>query len=384
MPYPEIAGESSTNQAVKAYRGVAEAMSDHLKVEAFSLELGSPEHAIYESVFASTATHRKNASGEWGLAPPTDPNWHAAWVAMTDGFDHATDARVNLVEIARRLSVQSINVNDGIIRLFLIAGLLSRREDVVLYDNHNLVVSLDAAVAGRLSENIDAFSIKNSQVRDGQRKALLAILARRLQLTPNPDTSTLLAVVIALYRQFQAMPPYAQQTARSLSRDTLAIRQCFRGASEPDILIFETLPVILMIEPLTGPGRLSSVTAGEYTAGVFKAIRELQSAYPTLLRDIEQALAEAVASDGMPLPKLREDLVKKARRIADQELAEELATFVHAAASPGDDEQWLETIASMVTDGSPPRAWVDDAVERFRVNVGYLGSMLNDKLASLQ
>lgn len=373
---------SPTCRTSETYRAVAKAMLDHAEDEAFSLETGTHEHAIYEDLFRSSAIHRKSASDEWELAPPTRSDWRTAWTAMIDGFDRATETRVSLTELASLMSRQASAADVGMIRLLLIAGLLTRREDLVLYENHNLVAAFDSMVAARISEDLDDFSVKNVQTCDGQRNALLDILTRRLQLQPRAGNSRLLEVTVALYRTFQALPPYAQQTTRSLSRDTLAIRQCIRGASEPDVLIFEALPIVLMIEPFSGPTPLSHVSAGEYTTGIFKAIRELQAAYPALLADIRQALAQAVLSDATSLSELRKDMTAKAQTLATRDLRPELDGFVRALISSGSDEEWLQVVASTAAGGASPKGWTDDTITGFRTHIQHLGGMLCRELAS--
>ncbi|CAJ1493908.1 hypothetical protein MU0083_000554 [[Mycobacterium] kokjensenii] len=315
------------------------------------------------------------------MARPTRPDWLAIWTAMTDSFGSATETPISLSEIALQMSSQALDANPEVLRLILIAGLLTR-SDLVLYEDENLIDSLDDGAASRLSENITAFSVKNPQILYGQRKALLDILARRLQLTITPDSSALMEVVATLYRRLLAMPAYTLQTTKSLSRDSLAVRQCFRGASEPDTLLFATLPTVLMIEPFTGSERLNSVAAGEYTVGIFKAINELQSAYPNLLNDIRQQLAKAVSLGVVPLSELRADLVKQARTIATQNLDADLAAFVGAIMSCGGDEKWLEKVAGVTCGGHAPMTWTDDTTERFRTGIAQVGASFREALHS--
>lgn len=384
MAQPESDRPSSMYRTSEAHKALLTALLAHTQEEAFSLEGEDPEHIIYEVLFVSTATHCESAADDLGtLTPPTRSDWRAAWTAMSESFDRATETRVGLTQIASLMSGLPVSAGDRMIRLLLLAGLLTRREDVVLYEHHNLVAALDSTVATRIADDITAFSVKNTLACHGQRKTLLEILGRRLKLPPpRAGGSRLLEVTMALYRQLHAMPPYTQQTTQSVSRDTLAVRQCFRGASEPDVLLFETLPIVLMIEPFSGPGPLSSVKAGEFTTGIFQAIRELQAAYPALLDGVQRALVQAATSDAIPLHGLREDLTAKTQMIDNRDMDPELEPFIRAINSSGSDEQWLETVASVAAGGRSPREWTDDRIDCFLAQIHHLGSTLCQALAA--
>lgn len=374
MAQPTSNRPSPVHRTSDAHRALTKAL--------LVLEGGNPEDIIYEALFTSTATLRESAPDDrGGLTPPTRPDWQAAWTAMSRGFNSATATRINLSHIAALVSRRVVTADEGVIRLLLIAGLLIRREDVVLYENSNLVATLSSKVATRISDNISSFSVKNTQAGDGQRSVLLEILGRRLQLPPpGAGGSRLLEVTMTLYRHLKAMPPYTQQTTRFISRDTLAIRQCFRGASEPDVLLFETLPVVLMIEPFSGSGTVSSVKAGEYTTGLFKAIRELQAALPALLECIQRILAQAASSNTISLHELREDLTAKAQMAGYREMDPELKPFILALNSSGSDEQWLEAVASVAAGGRSPREWTDDRLDCYLAQIEHLGSTFCQEL----
>jgi hypothetical protein len=282
-----------------------------------------------------------------------------------------------------------LGLKDGIIPLLLIAGLIARTDDVALYEHGSLVLSIDDAVAERLTKNLAHFSIKNTQTRTARRSAVINSLVSRLGIRkPEGTPPTFLNVATALYRELRTLPPYTQRTRRELSPEAVAVREAFHQATEPDVLVFEALPEVFGLAPFTGRTRSDSRAADQFADLLAGSITELRNAYPRLLAMIQEQLAQATSSAGQ-LARLRQALQADATRLEGHVLEPRLKAFVGALARPLDDQPWLENVAMVVSEGQAPRVWTDDIAGRFALRMSELGgalrrtsALLHDRLAT--
>ncbi|PEG34375.1 hypothetical protein CQY20_25930 [Mycolicibacterium agri] len=394
-PYtPHIANEmisrrELTSQGAKARRFLTDALLASQAIEAFGIKGYGPERAMYEAIFRKTGLHRIADDGTWKLHRPTDPSWKPLWAQLNSDIDHSVGSRLNLGELASRLTRPPYGIKDGIVPLLLITAIVARSDEVALYEHGSLVLSIDDAVAERLTKNLGHFAIKNTQTRAGTRLAVVQSLVRRLGITkPKGEFPTFLNVATALYRELRTLPPYAQRTRRELSTEALAVREAFHHATEPDTLLFETLPAVFGLAPFKGRGRPDPGTADRFADQLAGAITELRETYPRLLRFIQEQLAQATASGGR-LSDLRHALTADATRLEGHVLEPRLKAFVGALVRPLDDQPWLENVAMVVCEGQAPRVWTDDIAGRFPMRVSELGgalrrtsALLHDRLAA--
>lgn len=383
-----IARRELTSQGAKARRFLIEAMLEHQDAEAFSIEGYGPERAIYEAIFRSTGIHRPAGDGEWAVQAPTSRDWRSVWAAMNSAFDSAVDERLKLSDVHTKLTLPPIGLKDGIIPMLIIAGLVSRRDDVALYEHGSLVLALDDAVAERLTKNIGHFSVKNTQVRGAKRSAVIESLVDRLGISSVSARPTFLNVATALYRELRMLPPYSQKTRAHLSPETIAVREAFHQAAEPDVLIFETLPAIFGHSPFTGRGRPDPEASKDFANQLARSILELRDAYPALLYSIQAQLAQAT-STGESLAELRQALSADAARLDGHVLEPRLKAFVGALSRPLEDQQWLENVAMVVAEGQAPRVWTDELAGMFPLTIAERGgalrrtsALLHERLAS--
>ncbi|ETZ41133.1 hypothetical protein BI296_08495 [Mycobacterium avium subsp. hominissuis] len=377
-----IARRELTSQGAKARRFLIDALLKRGDCEAFAIEGYGPERAMYEAIFRATGMHRLTQAGAWKIQAPTDRRWKPIWAAMNSAFDEVVEARVSLDDLQWRLKLPPFGVKDGIVPLLLIAGLVARSDEIALYEHGSLIVSIDDAVAERLAKNLGNFSIRNTQTASGERLAVIDRLVDQLGITSTHRRPTFLNVVTALYREFRLLPPFTQKTRMHLSAQTVAVREAFLQAAEPDVLVFETLPAIFGLSPFTGRGRTNKRSVERFAVQLANSIRELRETYPRLLESVQQQLGQATSTGGS-LADLRAALASDARRIDGHVLEPRLKAFVGALARPLDDQQWLENVAMVVCDGQAPRVWTDDMLGRFPLRVAELGGALRRTMALL-
>lgn len=384
-----IARRELTSQGAKARRFLTDAMLKNGSLEAFGIEGYGPDRAIYEAIFRKTGMHRRADDGAWELRPPTDKSWKPVWAVMNSLFDEAVDHRVNLAEIAAVLALPPIGLKAGILPLLLITGLIARGDEIALYEHGTLVLQLDDAVAERLTKNLNHFSVRNTETRRGPRSIVVKSLIERLGISVGGRRSpTFLNVAMALFRELRTLPPYTQRTRKGVSGEAVAVRDAFHQATEPDVLIFETLPEIFGMEPFRGRGAIRQQLADQFADQLAGAIRELRYAYPRLLEKVRKDLAHATSTFG-GLAEMRRVLAADAQRLAGHVLEPKLRAFVGALARELGDQEWLENVAMVVCDGQGPRAWTDELAGLFPLRVAEVGgalrrtsALLHDRLAA--
>lgn len=379
-----IARRELTSQGAKARRFLIDAMLAHRDSEAFAIEGYGPERAIYEAIFRSTGLHRECDDGTWELGRPTDRSWKPVWAAINSMLDDAVGHRVNLLEIVSTLKLPPYGLKDGIIPLLLIAALLARSDEIAVYEHGSLVLRLDDAVAERLTKNVGHFSVKNTETQRGQRAVVIDRLVARMAIAApgTKRTPTFLNVATALFRELRLLPPFTQKTKRELSPETIAVREAFHQAAEPDVLIFDTLPQIFGLGPFNGRARLDREVADLFADRLAMSIRELRDAYPNLLKFVSEQLARATSTTG-DLDEVRRSLQADATRLNGHVLERRLQAFVGALARPLEGEDWLENVAMVVCDGQAPRVWTDEVVSLFPLRVSELGGALRRTSALL-
>ncbi len=153
--------------------------------------------------------------------------------------------------------------------------------EVALYEHGSLVLRLDDAVAERLCKNPIAFSIKNTATVSGDRKQVVQALASRMGMAQQSDAS-FLQVARALYRELRLLPPYTQRSTRAVSDEAKEVRQAFRVATEPDVLIFETLPEALGLDPFPATGGFGARRAKVYAGRLADSLIELREYIPAV------------------------------------------------------------------------------------------------------
>lgn len=385
-----IARRELTSQGAKARRFLIDAMLESSTFERFGLEGYGPERAIYEAVFRWTGIHRRGETPDdtWVLRSPTDRRWKVTWAALTDAIDATDDRRVPLPEITRVVELPPYGLKAGIVPLVVIALLLSRRDDVALYEHGSLVLEIDDAVAERLAKNPWHFAVRNSATKGAARSEVVTALAERMKVrAPGGSPPSFLNVMSALFRELRLLPPYVQKTKSSVSPTAIAVREAFHTATEPDVLMFETLPGIFGLNAIGPRSRRDRKAAHNLADKLAMTIGELKDCYPTLLGSVAGQVAEATSLPAS-LETLHARLRARAIELEERVLEPRLRAFVGALTRDLDSQAWLENVAMVVAEGQAPRVWTDDVAGRFPLRIAELGgamrrteALLYDRLA---
>lgn len=371
-----IARRELTGQGARARRTLLDSIRTSSNKEAFGITGFGPERAIYEAVFRSTGLHSFTKNGGWQITRPTDPFWAEIWDVINSLVDGATKERVSVSEVQNELSRAPYGLKEGILPLLSFAVLTSRKNDLAIYEHGSLILDLDDAVLERLAKNPANFTLRNYAAKTKSRSLYLNEIVNAFGISNADSEDTFIQIVKALYREMYALNPYAKNTNATLSKESVAIRQAFLTASEPDRLLFEQIPKIIGLAPIYPETKLTASDASSLVLAFAEYFRELKSSYPRLLEEIRKSIAEATSTNG-ELVSMRKQLQGQATNLEGRILGKSLHSFVVAIQRDElSNQEWLENLAMVTLDGTPSRSWNDEDINLFSVKIYEMGGAL--------
>ena len=365
-----------TSQGAKARRELLQAMLTSAAVERLDIEGFGPEAAMYEAALRESGLHRSMPDGRWGFAPPSAEDFVPSWAAIEEEFSRATDHRIGLDQVLRRLASPPYGVRAGVAPVLVTAALLVHSDDIAIYEHGTYRAALTPDLSERMVRNPAHFELKQFATRWGVRGHVVAELADVLGIRPSTRSQrngTVVGILSHLVASLIVpLPEYSRRTNR-LSESAVRVRQALLTATEPDELLFNLLPSAVGFPrvPASAPKERWPQHA-VWIDPLVDCLAELQEAYPKLLREIEAALVETTGSSRTSL---RSGLAGRVSNIEIDVVDARLRAFLNAIDSTLDDEEWLVYVASTVA-GTPPAAWTNDDVTRFLGSVRDLGGRL--------
>ena len=371
-----IARRELTSQGAKARRTLLESIRTSSNKEAFGITGFGPDRAIYEAVFRSTGLHSFSKAVGWQIKRPVDTLWAEVWDVLNTSVDAATKERVSISEIQSKISRAPYGLKEGVLPLLSFAVLTSRKNDLAIYEHGSLILDLDDAVLERLAKNPANFTVRNYAAKSKSRSQYLNEIVSAFGISNADTEDTFIQIVKALYREMYALNPYAKNTKSTLSKESVAIRQAFLTASEPDRLLFEQIPQIIGTDAIYPEAKLTPSDAASLAGSLAGYFRELKSSYPRLLEVIRKYIAEATSTNG-ELALMRKQLQGQATNLEGRVLDKSLHSFVVAIQRDElSNQEWLENLAMVTLDGTPARTWNDEDINSFSIRIYAIGGAL--------
>lgn len=377
-----VARRELTSQGAKARRMLIDAMLVCAGTDSFGIEGYGADRAMYEAVFRYTGMHSLKGD-RWAVGRPSEPQWAAAWDAVHGRITHAVKDRLPLTALYEVLEAPPFGMKAGVIPVLVCAILQTHATETALYEHGSLVLHLDDAVAERLAKNPSHFTVKNPATQSAVRRRVVAAMCRDLLISTPGGETTFLEATTAVFRLLRQLPQFSHKT-KQLPTTSIAVRQAFTSAAEPDVLFFETLPKLLIDRPITVQARISDEEIAEYTSALASHIREIKNSYPELLKRIQSHLAQSVGARSVDLVDFQTELGGLARQLDGRVLEPRLRAFIGALTRPHLNAQlWLENVAMVVSGGNTPGVWTDETEQRFIIQVEELGGAFRRTMAVL-
>jgi hypothetical protein len=364
-----------SSQMVRALRTLIQAMLDHGDRPLLGLTGNSPEVSIYTSVLNSTKIHRQGdgqGSEAWGFYPPSYAPMQPVWTAIENFCLESLEKPRTIDQLYAILDAPPYGVKRGVIPILLAAVLLEHVDDVSVYKDGTFIPVLGSEHFELLVKHPQRFAVKHfeivglrSQVFRELENVLRSSSAKSSEkkIPSNVRNVTMLSVVKPLFQFVKKLPAYTTKTTR-MSTEAQAVVQTLQKAQEPDVLLFQSLPVACGLEAIVAGQADDGTTAKQFKGKLVQVLHEVQTTYDRLLTDCQSLLHEAFGVRRNN-EKLREDLQVRASYLVESCLERTLRRFVLAAADEtADDQRWLESLLMIVVD-KPAESWTDADMTSF-------------------
>ena len=363
-----------TSQGAKARRELIEAMIERSDREKLGLEGYGPEVTMYHSLLGETGIHAPK-HGYWKFLPPDSSSgvW-TLWQAIDEFCLAALDKPQTLDRLYEILATPPYGIKQGAIPILLAAVLLYHIDDIGVYKDGTFIPILGAEHFELLLKNPSRFAVKYFEVvglRSQVFKELEAILRNAKAKQPGKlRNATLLTVVTPLYQFVSKLPKYTKQTKR-LSPEAVGVLEALQKTVEPDVLLFTELPQACGLSAIGTKEADDGTIAKELRSKLVRVLRELDTAYDTLLSNCKGLLKNAFGVRRGE-SKLREDLRVRSNYLIDKCIEPTLKRFTKAATDEkADDNEWFSALVMIVAD-KPAESWTDQDATKFEIELADL------------
>lgn len=352
-----------TSQGAKARRLLLEAMIEHGSEPDLGFAGYGPEVAMYRAFLKETNLHGvDHRTGKNVFRKPDDDSLLEAWETVVAEFKRAKTARVNLYDIHAALLSPPIGMKRGVIPVFVTAALLAFNEEIAIYEHGTFKPLLTSDLSERMVSNPHHFEFKHFSNTAGARRQVVTGLAKRLGIRPGyrkHRVANVLSIVGHLVSRIARLDSYTRRT-RNLDPLTLKAREALTAATEPDTLLFHSLPKALGFAPIA-PDATEYEDAATYEVGVCAALQRLTQCYDRLLEKLFGFVLETCAETE------RRVISGQAASLKDEVLNPEVRAFVLTLANDtvDTDSDWIKAVATVVSKKAPAE-WTDDDLQRFR------------------
>ena len=263
LPNEMLNRSDLTSQGAKARRVLLEAMIECSTEFRLGLKGYGPEVAMYEATLRHSGVHRpRRAGGDFVFGKPRTHKGRAAseaneqieqarlshvWEAIEAAFEAAKSSRLNIRDLYAALASPPYGVKAGVLPVVVTAAVLARADRIAVYEHGTFQLGLSPELSERMVRNPEHFEIKHFANVSGPRKAALDALAARFGIDPgigNSRVGNVLSVTRHLAARTRGIENWTRCTSH-LSDRALAVRDALTEATEPDVLLFESLPTAL-------------------------------------------------------------------------------------------------------------------------------------------
>jgi hypothetical protein len=372
-----------TSQGAKARRLLLEAMIECGTEFRLGLKGYGPEVAMFEAALGHSGVHRSHgAGGNFVFGKPRTRKGRASsevsdqidrvrlshvWGAIETAFDSAKSSRLNVRDLYVTLASPPYGVKAGVIPVIVTAALLARADRIAMYEHGTFQLGLSPELSERMVRNPEHFEVKHFANVSGPRKAAVDALAAGFGVDPgisNSRVGNVLSVTRHIAARTRRLENWTRCTSH-LSDRALAVRDALTEATEPDVLLFESLPTALGHAPIPatavracdGVATPRSGGGGTYSAFADDLSHSLDELTGRCRELVLELCAELLATVG---ERARVAVSGPAVGLIDEVLDPQMRSFVLALSNDvyEDDHDWMASVATVLA-GKAPSEWTD-------------------------
>lgn len=370
-----------SSSAIAAQNVLLRRMALHEGEERLGIEGYSTEGGLFESLLEATKLHSHTPAG-WGFVAPepiadnscdSDPcNLAPAWRAAIRLLEHNADRSVSLAEIYEVWQNPPFGIRDGLLPVLGVAFILSMRANVVFYRQGVFQARMTDLDTDYLAKDPSDVRVRWMNLSDSSRVLLsnMADIVRAMDEEHDLEPMEPIDVARGLISIYDRLPPWVGRTQR-LSANAKRLRQLFKQASDPNRLIFDSIPEAMSDGPPSGEDE----TLQRITDNVQDGLNELRTAYSSLIHRLRETLLKE-----LEVPNASEATLAELRSRADnvRELGGDYrleAFIMRLALFQGTDED-VVSLAGLATN-KPISQWVDADVDMAAVELADLAQRFN-------
>ena len=330
-----------------------------LGIEGFPAEGG-----LFTSILQATSLY-KYQDTEWKFSSPTGQDLHQLqpmWQEALRFIQQKSTEPIAMIEIYKIWMAAPFGIKLGILPVLAVAFIQSQKEHLAIYREGIFRYQFDAVDVDYFARDPSSIQVRWMRLSDRQREILsyLAEIVRAFDHQSDIGHVEPLGVARGLVRIFDQLPNFTKRTMR-MSTKTVQLRELFKRSKDPNQLIFEDLPNVLMNSVDTGTDGSMLL----FKSTLYDGIDELVQTYPKMLTKLRDTmLTELQVPNDMP--QSLEELQVRAKNILQLTGDFRVEAFAGRIASFDGSEKAFEGIVSLVAN-KPPRDWVDLDFDRVLV-----------------
>jgi hypothetical protein len=313
-----------------------------------------PERLIHHTLLRQTGIWREE-DGRWSLAEPASGaaiDLSGVWAAISAALQARTPP--TFAALLDRLAAPPWGVRAGPAGVWLVLYVLIHRDRCAVFERGTLVLELTSEHLQRMYKNPQLFELRELEQGEGSRSLLRDYRTALAAVgCPVDGEVSFLELARSLYRWFERLPEFSQQTMR-LSKEAVLLRSAIDKAQDPIKFLTATLPHLYGETGLKMP-------FGDWLRAT---LTELGLANRKLHEFVAGDLGQAFGIAG-PLSRVRSQLQAECAVPAADIAEARLKSFIVRCTDLSlTDEKWLDSIGSLLVQ-RPLDAWEDDTIGRF-------------------
>ncbi|MDA6069201.1 ATP-binding protein [Flavobacterium sp. AC] len=305
-----------------------------------------PEKSIYITLVKETGIHSFNSELRYfTFSPPTDPTFIHLWEECNTFIKSANSSRRNLAELYEILSKAPFKLKKGFTEFWVPLFLIVNKEDFALFHESNgFIPYLTEDVLDLVHKSPSNYSIKSYDV-SGLKVNLLESYKELVQVGDIElgTKSTFLSIFGNFLRFHRGLNEYTLNTKR-LSPKAISLREAIKNAKDPEEALFNHFPNALGFHSISVSDDEEILKS--YTYHIQDAIREIRSAFNSLLDRIEEKIIHSFYCESIDFKSYKMEIQSRLASINQGLLGSEQSIFYKRLISPLDDRSsWLKSVA---------------------------------------
>lgn len=315
----------------------------------FNKDTFPPEKAIYISLLRNTGIHRCSDDG-WIFGEPTDRHFKKFYDACVKFISDTTDKPKKVSDLNTMLLSRPYKIKQGFVDLWVPVFLYIRQQDYALYSSNGTYIPyLNKEVFDLMWKRPEDFTIKAFNV-EGIRLEFFKKYRQFLKLDESKELSK--SSFAQIYKPFmhyyRSLNEYAKNTRKFSDMATAKFRDTLANASDPEKAFFEDIPEAFGYR--SGSLVKNDEFISDYIGKIKRAIRELNTCYPNLIKRIEDRFTSVLGISGL-FEEYKIILEDMFRGVKSHLLPSKAKSFLDRVIAPSDTStEFVEKIASVVLD----------------------------------